>query len=235
MLGKSKIQNFAFSLGVGLLLSATGFAQGAAPATAQPANAQPQPLATGPSKVGIVRIQDAILSTNEGKKEVDALNQRFGERSNALRTRGEAFDKEKAALQAQSEKLNEDEKNSRVKKIADTQKGLQRDMEDFQAEVQQAEQEVINRVGEKMLKVLEKFARTNGYSMVLDVSNPQTPVLWASQGADITKELVDAYNTESPVSVPTAPKPAAGATTPGRPGAAVTRPPATSTTTPKKP
>ncbi|HEY6253475.1 MAG TPA: OmpH family outer membrane protein, partial [Candidatus Angelobacter sp.] len=66
---------------------------------------------------------------------------------------------------------------------------------------------------------------TNNFSVILDVSNPQTPVLWASQGTNITKELVDAYNAAAPIAAPPA-KPA---------GAAASRPPAGGTTTPKKP
>ena len=68
-----------------------------------------------------------------------------------------------------------------------------------QAEFQQAEQDVINRIGSKMVAVLEKYANANGFAVVLDVSNPQTsPVLWATQGTVITKELVDAYDKENP-------------------------------------
>ena len=83
---------------------------------------------------------------------------------------------------------------SQVKIISEKQKTLQRYYEDFQAEVQQAEQEVVNRLGKKMLDVLEKYANVNGYAVVLDVSNPQTPVLWAHPATNLTKVLVDAYD-----------------------------------------
>jgi outer membrane protein len=49
-----------------------------------------------------------------------------------------------------------------------------------------------------MLNVLDKYAKNNGYAVILDVSNPQTPVLWAAQGTNITKDLVNAYNAETP-------------------------------------
>jgi hypothetical protein len=87
-----------------------------------------------------------------------------------------------------------------------------------------------------MVAVLEKYANTNGYAVVLDVSNPQTsPVLWATQGSVITKELVEAYDKENPagISAP-APKPAGSAGTATRPPAAPSRP-ATPAPTPKKP
>ena len=124
-----------------------------------------------------------------------------------------------------------------MKSLETKQKSLQRNYEDAQNEFQQAEQEVVNRIGQKMLAVLEKYANANGYSVVLDVSNPQTPVLWASQGTNITKELVDAYNAESPVTAPPS-GPAAKPAVPRPSGAGTGRPPASNpptTPTPKKP
>ena len=134
----------------------------------------------------------------------------------------------KKQLQAQGDKLSDEERTTRVKTLEVKQKSLQRNYEDAQNEFQQAEQEVVNRIGGKMLTVLEKYAKANGYAVVLDVSNPQTPVLWASQGTNITKELVDAFNAESPVAAPPA-KPAAAAKAP--PSA----PRPATATTPKKP
>src|SRR5215470_13467055 len=159
-----------------------------------------QPVSPGAKSYGIaiVNIQDAIVATKDGKRELSALQQRFGPRSNQLKARSDALEKDKATLQAQGEKLNELERNRRIKQLSDNQRTLQRDGEDFQAEVQQAEQEVINRIGQKVLNVLAKYATDNGYVLVIDVSNPQTPVLWAKEGANITKELVDAYDAAPP-------------------------------------
>jgi outer membrane protein len=142
----------------------------------------------------------------------------------------------KKQYQAQADKLSDDEKSSRAKAIDTKQKSLQRNYEDAQAEFQQAEQEVINRIGSKMVTVLEKYANANGYAVVLDVSNPQTsPVLWATQASVITKDLVDAYDKENPagISAP-APKPAGSAGAATHPATAPSRP-ATPAPTPKKP
>jgi outer membrane protein len=190
------------------------------------------PAAASPSgnKVGIVSIQDAIANTNEGKKELEALQQKFAPRQAALQTQNDELENLKKQLQAQGDKLSDEERGSRARSASDKQKSLQRSAEDFQNEVQTAEQEILNRLGKKMLDVLEKYAKANGYAVVMDVSNPQTPVLYANPGTNITKNLVDAYNTESPVAAP-APKPAA--TKPA--GAAATRPPASGAATPKKP
>jgi outer membrane protein len=196
--------------------------------------ARPQAPAAGSlgAKIGIVSIQDAIANTNEGKKELEALQQKFSPRQAALQAQSDEVDNLKKQLQAQGDKLSEEERTNRLRSGTEKQKAFQRNAEDFQNEVQAAEQEILNRLGKKMLEVLEKYARNNGYAVVMDVSNPQTPVLYAHPGTNITKNLIDAYNAESPVAA-TTPKPAASNPRPA--GAAASRPPASGTPTPKKP
>jgi outer membrane protein len=208
----------ALSLGVSA-------ARAQAPATATPATE---------SKVGIVSIQDAIANTNEGKKELDALQQKYSPRQAALQAQNDEVENLKKQLQAQGDKLSEEERANRVRVASEKQKALQRNYEDFQNEVQQAEQEILNRLGKKMLTVLEKYAKDNGYSVVMDVSNPQTPVLFANPASNMTKGLIDAYNAGFPATAPAA-KPAAS--TPRPAGAAASHPPATgaASATTKKP
>ena len=81
-----------------------------------------------------------------------------------------------------------------------------------------------------MMAVIEKYAKDNGYSMILDVSNPNTPVLYASSGIDITQDIVSLYDKTSTGGGP-APT---GATTPtpGTPAPRTTTGPATRTTPP---
>lgn len=217
-----KIRAMAFVLALSFAASSRLLAQGAAGNAAG---------ASAGTKVAIVNIQDAIANTNEGKKELDALQQKFSPKQAELKTQNDEVENLKKQLQAQGDKLSDDERNNRVKTIEVKQKSLQRNFEDAQNEFQQAEQEVVNRLGKKMLEVLEKYAKANGYAMILDVSNPQTPVLYASPGANITKELVEAYNAEVPAAAPAATRPAGTNTTP-RP---TTRPAAGSAPTPKKP
>jgi outer membrane protein len=237
-MAKFRILVLGFSLNA--VLCPAAFAQSAAtpPApTAAPSGpaANPGPV---PTKIGVVNIQQAIAESAEGKKEIDALQQKFNPKQVELKGLNDEVETLKKQYQAQGDKLSADEKSSRAKAIDMKQKALQRNYEDAQAEFQQAEQDVINRLGAKMLSVLEKYASSHGYAVVLDVSNPQTSsVLWATQGTVITKELVDAYNAENPAGAvtPAAAKPAAApAGTGTRPTGAPARP-ASPAPTPKKP
>ena len=105
-------------------------------------------------------------------------------------------------------KISEDQRKNLANTLENKQKVFQRNYEDFQTEVQKTEQETINRLGEKMMKIVEKYAAAQGYTLVIDVSNPQTGIVWANASANITKELIAAYNSQFPIAQPgTKPKP----------------------------
>src|SRR5262249_9830898 len=160
MLGNKRFIALALSLGLGV--STAAWAQGTA--------------AAAPTKVGIVQIQEAIAATGDGQKELTALQTRFAPKQSQLKALNDEVENLKKQLQAQGDKLSDEERAGRVKTLEAKQKTLQRNYEDFQAEAQQAQQEVFNRLGEKMMKVLDAYAKANGFAMVLDVSNPQSPV-----------------------------------------------------------
>lgn len=196
MSGTTKTLTLALSLVLAISCVALGQGTGAASPT--------------PTKVGVAGIQQAIANTNEGKKEIDALQQRFAPKQAELKALGSEVDTLKKQLQAQGDKLSEEERNSRVRTLETKQKTLERNAEDAENEFQRAMQEIFNRLGAKMLPVLDKYALEHGYSVILDVSNQAaTPVLWASQTTNITKELIDAYNALGPAAP--APKPAGNA------------------------
>ena len=66
----------------------------------------------------------------------------------------------------------------------------------------------------KVYDVLASYAQQQGYTLVLDVSQQQTPVLYATESTNITKAIIEAYNVKSGVPAPpvqpaaAAPKPA---------------------------
>jgi outer membrane protein len=214
-------------------------------ALAQTGSAAPTPAATttgstaATSKVGIINIQQAILLTNEGKRDLEALDKKFEPQRSTLQNLQKEVQGMQDQLKTQGDKLNEEARAKLVRDIETRQKSLQRQLEDAQGEYQGAQGELVNRIGGKLMEVLDKYAKSNGYSMILDVSNPQSPVLWASAPIDVTQEIATAYNASSNVpapaasttpSAPSAQRPAGGLT---RPAAAAGTKPATSATTPK--
>lgn len=204
-----------------LVLGAFSLAQ-AAPAAgspARPAATPATPAATTPSttpvaptgsvKVGIIDIQQAIIGTNEGARDFEALQKKFEPKRSELSSLNTEIDNLKKQLSTQGDKMNEDARGALVKQIESKQKVLQRTGEDAQTDYQQQQNEIAQRILQKMAPVIDKYAKANGYSLLFDSSNPwpQGPLLWATSGVDLTKVIVDAYNAQSGVAPP--PRPAA--------------------------
>src|SRR5689334_4115053 len=234
------------TMALALVFSAVAFSQTSTAATAADGtNSTAASNVAMPTKVGIINIQGAIVSTNEGQRDFDALQKKFEPKQVELKNANDEVENLKKQLTTAEGKLSDDERNKRVQSIEAKQKTLQRNFEDAQNEFQQQQNEIAQRIGTKLMDVLSKYATSNNLAMVIDVSTQQSPVLWANPAVDITKPVIDAYNAQSGVAappgakpaatgvgaVPSAPRPAGtGTTVPRRP--ATTTPPA-STGTPK--
>ena len=209
------------------LLTVTALAQTGTAAAANPAApANPAPSAT--TRIGIINIQNAIVMTNEGRRDFESLQKKFEPTQSTLNSLNQEIDSLKKQLQTQGEKLNEQARADMVKSIEAKQKTLQRQAEDAQADFQAQQNEIANRIGGKLLEVLDKYAKQGGYSVILDVSGQQSPVLWAAQTTDVTQEIVNSYNAQSSVAPP--------ALTPGgaaKPPSSSSRPPAPKPLAPK--
>ena len=201
---------------IGLLaLAATSlFAQAGASTAAAPAP-------TGGLKVGVIDIQTAILATNEGQRDFNALSTKFEPK----RTEVQNMSKQVDALQKQLEAPTgtEEAKAGVAKQLDVAKKNLQRTYEDAQTEFDGQKNEILKKLGDKVYATLDKYAKDHGYDVILDVSGQQTPVLWAAESTNITKAIVDAYNAVSGVPAPAAPAAKPASTTPS-----TTRPPTTS-------
>lgn len=211
-----------------LLFSLAAFAQTAtpAPAAAAPAGA----TASGPGKIGIVNIRGAIVSTNEGQRDFQALQTKFSPKRNELETLNREVEDLKNQLSKTGDKLNEDARNNLLRQIDTKQKSLNRALEDAQNEFGAQENEIANRIAQKLAEVLDKYAKQNGYALIFDTSGQSSPVIWADvNSVDVTQALVDAYNAATGVSAPPktpgtaaapAPKPAPAKPAPAKPAPA---------------
>ena len=177
-----------------------------------------------PAKVAIIHVQNAILQTKDGQKAASELQGRFAPKKAALEKKQADIAALQDTLRKGSATMSEDAKAKLMRDIDASNKGLQRDTEDAQADLDAEQGKVMQELGNKVMAVLEKYATGNGYALVLDVSNPQTPVLWASQTIDITGDIVKLYDQANPgTGAPAAAKPPAGAPAAAKPPAAAPR------------
>ena len=177
-----------------------------------------------PTKVAIISVQQAILQTKEGQKASADLQAKFMPRRQQLDKKQQDIQALQEQMKKGSATMSDDAKNKIARDIDANQKSLQRDSEDFESDVQQEEGKIMQDLGQKMMDVIIKYATQNGFSMVVDVSNPQTPVLWASQTIDITGDIVKLYDQAYPSGGGAAPAGAPKTSTPPATGGAAKAP-----------
>lgn len=184
----------AVTLASGFVLSA------AAQTTAAPAAAP-----AGPAKIAVIAFQAAVGQTNEFQRNFADLQKKYEPKREQLKTLSDEVDNLTKQLQSQGDKLSDAERASRAKTIDEKKKQLQRSGEDAQNDFQSEMQETFNGVASKVYDVLSAYAQKEGYTLVLDVSQQQNPVLYANESTNITKAILDAYNVKSGVPAPPPP------------------------------
>jgi outer membrane protein len=180
----------------------------------------------GQTKVGIIHIQQAIISTRDGQKAVGELQARFDPRSKEIEKQQNEIVSLRNQLNSGSNLMSEEAKQQLMRQIDQKTKAVQRDNEDARADLEQDQQRVLQELGQKMMVVVDKYARDNGYALILDISSPQTPVLYAANGIDVTQDIVALYDKNTGGGAAAAPAPttappaATPAPAPAKPAAA---------------
>jgi outer membrane protein len=160
-----------------------------------------------------------LVGTKDGQKAAQELETKIAPKRKELTDRQSEIEGLNSQLQKGSNTLSQEKQAQLQRDIEEKGKRLQRDQQDAREEWEAEQQKVLQSLGQRMVAVIQKYAKDNGYTMVIDVSNPNTPVLYASDSIDITQDIISLYDKTSanggPAAVPTS---APGATKPATPG-----------------
>jgi outer membrane protein len=160
-------------------------------------------------KLGAINIQAAMTGTREGQKAAGELETKLLPRKKAIDAKAAAIRELQDRLQRGGAAMSDTAKADLTRQIDERTKNYNRDMEDAQAELSDENRRLLSEMTNKMTKVLDDYAAANGFNVIFDVSNPNTPVLYTSNMIDITRDIIATYDKVYPVSAPS--KPAAPA------------------------
>ena len=204
----SKLARFFMTIALVASVAALAQTGNAAAAPASGASNSSAPAATGTTgtKVGTISIEQAIFATNEGRRDFETLSKKLEPKQNELKGQNDELEGLKKQLNTQGDKLNEDARATLVKQIETRQKSLDRSVQDAREDAQNQQNEIAQRILQKLAPVLVKYANENGFGVIIDTSQPwpQGPVVWWGEAVDVTKPVVEAYNAQSGVPAPAA-------------------------------
>jgi outer membrane protein len=165
----------------------------------------------------VINIRLAIASTAEGKQASAELQSQFAPRQNELENLNKQINDLRQRLAAGQTTLSDEEKQRLTVQGQRLAAQLDRKNNELNEDAQAAQGDVVDRIGRKMMDVLDRYARENGYVAVLDSSAQNSPILYASSNIDVTQEIIKLYDQAYPIK--------AGGTTPAtRPAASTPKP-----------
>lgn len=176
-------------------------------------------------KVAVISVRQAIVSTAEGKQASAELQLQFAPRQNELEALNKQVNDLRQQLAANQTTWSDEQKAKTQTQGQRLAAQLDRKNNELTEDVNAAQADVVDRIGRKMMDVLDRYARENGYVAVFDSSAQNSPILYASSNIDITQDIIKLYDQAYPVK--------AASTTPATRPAGTTPKPAPATTTPK--
>jgi outer membrane protein len=194
-----------------LFATAAGWAQETPAAGASAAN-----------KVGVIDVRQAIVNTAEGKVASAELQSQFAARQTELENMNKQLNDLGQRLQASAGKLSQEEEARLTAQGQRLRQQIDRKQNEYQEDVNAAQGEVIDRIGRKLVDVLDRYAREHGYAAVFDSSAQNSPILYKSNQIDVTQDIIHLYDQAYPVKAATT----APAQTKPAPKPAATQPPA---------
>jgi outer membrane protein len=171
-----------------------------------------QDPSTGSEKLAVINIQQAIAQTGEGKQALDVLGKKYEPKRQALQRQQDEINALQDQIQKQGATLSDEERSRLTRDLDQKQRLFKRDQDDDQADWQADNQDAVQRIGQKMVKIISDYAQKNSYALVLDDS--QLPVYYVAKGVDITDPIVKLYDQANPASAPAASAPASSTAKP---------------------
>ena len=170
-------------------------------------------------KIAVINVRQAIVTTAEGKQASAELQSQFAARQNELESMNKQITDLRNRLSAGANTLSDEEKVRLTQQGQRLTQQLDRKNNELNEDVQAAQADVVDRIGRKMMDVLDRYSRENGFVAVFDSSAQNSPILFASTNIDLTQEIIKLYDQAYPIKSGAAPaaKPAAKPATPPAP------------------
>ncbi len=153
------------------------------------------------TKIGFVNTLEVLYATEEGKRELEQLNQFAAQKQQEIGTQSSELQKLRDQYLTQQATLNATARAQSERTIADKERDLQRLQEDIELEYNQRRDELLARASEKIRVIINEYAKLNGFGAIFLRNEAQT---YVDLSLDITQAVTRIYNERYPAVVQSA-------------------------------
>ena len=142
-------------------------------------------------KIGLVDLQRVLVESKKGKEPLAKLKADMDAKNRDLEAQEKRVRQMEADFEKQQSVLSEAARKEKQKAIQKAQVDLSRTVDDLKREFGERERELRQRLVREVQTVVQEYGKKNGYVLIMEMR--AAGVMYSSEGADISKEIIAAY------------------------------------------
>jgi outer membrane protein len=146
--------------------------------------------AAADTRIAVVDVQHAVMSTEDGMRAQLTLKKDFDKRQNELDAKQNELAKAREDIEKQSRILSREALQKRMEDWQRRMVELQTVFVDYNKTLQKKQGELTGPIIKKMLAVIARLAKKNGYEIILDKAGAP----YVRQDLDVTDQVIQLYN-----------------------------------------
>ncbi|MDI1436781.1 MULTISPECIES: OmpH family outer membrane protein [Polyangium] len=146
--------------------------------------------ASAENKIAVVDVQQAVMQTEDGIRAQGTLKKLFDKRQKELDAKQEELQRAREDIERQARVLSREALARRMEDWQRRMVELQTSFVDYNKELQKKQGDLTGPILRKMMGIITRLAKKNGYELILDRS--ATP--YARPDLDLTEQVVQMYN-----------------------------------------
>jgi outer membrane protein len=145
-------------------------------------------------KIGLVDVEQAIISTDEGKAGREELERKVREAEGKLEPMVGRFQEMLKDAEAKQFVLSEEAMRQKRLDLAELQNQIQNRKREIEGQLQVDRERLLGPMRGKLTTVINDIGRKQGFSLILQRNTPG--VMYAREALDITDMVIAAFNEE---------------------------------------
>lgn len=147
-------------------------------------------IARAESKIAVVDVQRAVMATEEGIRAQATLKKRFDKRQQELDGKQTELQHARDDIEKQSHVMSREALQKRMEDWQRRMVELQTVFVEYNKELQKMQVELTGPIIKKMMGIVARLAKKNGYELVLD----KQAAPYTRPDLDLTEQIVQMYN-----------------------------------------
>lgn len=144
-------------------------------------------------RLGFVDLQAVISQSKEGQTAMEKVKAEAAEKQKEISAKEAEIKQMDTDLQKQASVLSEAAKKDREEEIRRKLRDLKRVTEDVNRDLAKREGEMVNDLLRDLTALIRDYGKEKGYTLI--VEKGQSGVIYGNDTADLTKEIIERYNT----------------------------------------